>query len=385
MRSLVLILIRTKEDGTDSSIALERPSMNSERCRRLSLSCRKSLALRYIDSLQRRRIPPDLQESEAMLAVILPYAESIALQSCVDFQRQLAPRGLPRNDDRYDDTMLDDRLVSLIATSRNLEKILGNCSQKRIAESQYLLDTEKRLRTVLTTLGIVEEDLIRLRAHYVENQQSMDSSIARDLMSEQKEETRESKETAISVGKLTTLATVFLPLGVTTSLLGMNLQLFGTGTISLSTFVLSALAAYTFAALPFLGDLLSFVLGTRISAVIDLASYSPWAALIFGFFCLFHSRKLNNDLWGCGIRYDIDFFQHRVRKPRDKNGDGWKLSRRELKDALNKRSRWFYEKFWSAKLDELFLFIDTPGWEKRSSLRNYFASARYEGDPGRTA
>jgi hypothetical protein len=173
--------------------------------------------------------------------------------------------------------------------------------------------------------------------------------------------------------------------GVTTSLLGMNLQLFGTGTISLSTFVLSALAAYTFAALPFLGDLLSFVFGTRISEVIDLASYSAWAALIFGFFCLFHSRKLNNDLWDCGIRYDIHFFQQRVRQPRNKNGDGWKSNRRELKDALNKRSRWFYEKFWSAKLDELFLFIDTPGWEKRSSLRNYVASARYEEDPGRTA
>ena len=54
-----------------------------------------------------------------------------------------------------------------------------------------------------------------------------------DVLAEQLQEAEESREAALSVGRLTKLAFIYIPLSFVCTLFGMNLQIFGQGTVPL--------------------------------------------------------------------------------------------------------------------------------------------------------
>ena len=70
-----------------------------------------------------------------------------------------------------------------------------------------------------------------------------------ELASEQLEEARQSKATAISLGKVSNLALIYLPLNFVCAMLGMNLSLYGQGKVPVWVFlilvVLFSLLTYT--------------------------------------------------------------------------------------------------------------------------------------------
>ena len=380
----VIVLIRNRENCEDGSIALDRRSIHAASSRKPPLNCRRSLGARYIYDLQRQHIDRDWGQSDKILALILPYAESIALHCHNDIQRVLVPRGFMHDAvyrRLYDDEMIEWRLIPLATTRRGLERQFRNHSSRTSSCNQEHDDLYHCFTSVLDKIREAEAVLEELYSEYRQRMQLSSSETISELMHEQKEETRESKKTAIRVGRLTTLATVFLPLSVTTSLLGMKLQIFASGSIQLGTFTILAVLAYGLAALPFFRDILLFIVDDRVLQAIELSKYSVWAAMTFGSFCLCHSKKTNDHLWGSGLSYDMNTFKGIGTRPSRGDEPANTRERNRLRSALKRRRFSPFSGFWRKRVEDLFVFIDTPGWEKSGGLRHwkmYFYAQRGE-------
>ncbi|KAI4147067.1 MAG: hypothetical protein L6R39_003248 [Caloplaca ligustica] len=177
----------------------------------------------------------------------------------------------------------------------------------------------------------------------------------------QVKEAKEAKETSAKLGRLSQLAYIFLPLQLTASAMGMNLKNFGTGNIELRTFMLMLAII---AALSFAPVLLPILQGKRVSQLQDIARYSRRAGYLFTWFCLFHRRKTNDQLWDCGIEDDVAFFKGEQSK-RDIRADVWAERRANLSTALRSPPFTFFPIYWQGVLDELHGIIDSPQWGRK--------------------
>ena len=122
------------------------------------------------------------------------------------------------------------------------------------------------------------------------------------LLKRQLEETKESKLTAISLGRLSKLAFVFIPPTFVCTLLGMNLAVFGQGTIALKVFIILAISVSFLSFLPVV--IKSYELWDRSKWAYSHATYtsklawrSPVAGLWYALFVLCHSRGVTEGLY----------------------------------------------------------------------------------------
>ena len=337
---------------------------------------------RYVHDIQKQRIGHGWEKTDKIAALILPYAENIALHCYSDIHRQSQSKLFGYGDG---DWALQGRLAPLISSRRSLETHFHHYSSRAPFSLQEQTSLYHRFRAVLDRFREVEADLKVIHLAYVEEEQSSNASMMSDVMYEQKEETMESNRTAVKTGRLATLATVFLPLSVTTSLLGMNLQTFGTGNIPFWTFAVLVILAYSFAALPFFFEIISFLVNKRILQVIEVSYYSPWAAFIFGTFCLCHGKKTNDHLWDSGLSWDINWFKGGAKRPRKLDENVTIKNRQNLHRIINKRGSSQFPDFWRTRVEQLFLFIDNPGWEKNRWRGIPSAHVQRDEDPNHLA
>ena len=168
------------------------------------------------------------------------------------------------------------------------------------------------------------------------------------LASEQLEEARESKATAISLGKLSNMAFLYLPINFVCAMLGMNLSILGQGEVPLWVFLVLVVF---FSLLTYLPVLLP-KLDERRVRIYRVAYHLAWRSVSAGFwflaFSMTHSygqifEIMNNGLAQAFLGYT---------GPKTK---GWTEGRN---DNFFKKAIWGSQVFWKEKVKEIFLAVE---------------------------
>lgn len=260
----------------------------------------------------------------------------------------------------YDRDLFDDD--TLFRDIREVQQL------KRQVSSFVLQDGSVPPYPFLRSACRILEDLCQDLQQLQSLQRSTDGGNAnerlRELIQEQTEESQESLRTSVQVGRLSRLAYLFLPLQLTTSILGMNLEVFGAGSLAVYTFfsILGLLCTFSFLPIA-LPEILPLEILSRWRSA---QQYSRRVAYLYVLFYFTHGKSLNDSLWGCGISYDIGHFQGRRRR-RDVTGPGWKSSQDRLLVRLKEERLSFFPQFWQERVKEIFEIIDKPQWGREKS------------------
>lgn len=220
--------------------------------------------------------------------------------------------------------------------------------------------------TACRVLANLMQDLQQLEALGRAQEVSTSNNYLGRMIEDQTTETKESTKTSIQIGRLSRLAYVFLPLQITTSLLGMNLELFGSGSLSMRTFIgiLVGLCLLSF---------LPIVPHERVSQCFRLWQYSSKVSVIYTCFCATHASAVNDLLWDSGISWDVKYFSvpgwHKRNTLSPSPDEVWLKQRHKLVRRLSSDRLSFFPTFWQEKLKEVFKIIDKPQWG-REKLHN---------------
>ncbi|KAL8917771.1 MAG: hypothetical protein Q9208_007752 [Pyrenodesmia sp. 3 TL-2023] len=294
---------------------------------------------------------------------VLPYISNLVSCCYTKYHREIAPHALKVRDlyrTNQEDLFIDIR--QQLALQRELEVILAINGEKTSGTGFGINSGHEILRL----LQQLTKDYQALLSFYQDHDRSNESRDLGKLMQAQIAEAREAKQTSAKLGQLSELAYIFLPLQLTVSAMGMNLQNFGTGNIQVNTFflTLAIIAALSFT--PMLFPLFFGPWKARLSQIRDVARYSRRAGFLYGWFCLCHRARTNDKLWDCGIGYDMGYFKGSNAK-RAIHGEGWPNRRAGLTVILRSPPFIFFPQYWQKLLDELYSIIDTPQWGKKDT------------------
>lgn len=314
-------------------------------------SLHRKLAQRYLVSLS---FTDHMDDSGHPWVWVYHYARLLLLEHYADYMYAHDPELLKEVYRRDDDHWLEmnQKCLELECLHQDLSAFVGSSDtplhqgiEERIAklalDAAFLL---KRYDRAYTAFG--------QRCQYtIQNDQE-------HVMAEQLEEARESKLTAVSVGRLSKLAFIFIPPTFVCTMLGMNLKVFGQGTVSVTVFVILiiSVSALTFVPTAFQSStsrerLKKTLFQTR--TIMRLAWSSPVAAFWYNFFLWDHSGDIVECFGYCAQRqlYDRKFFEY---------------YKRQVLDA-RLRGTWASDEYWRDKVrGHVFPLFDEPGWEKRS-------------------
>ena len=179
-------------------------------------------------------------------------------------------------------------------------------------------------------------------------------------------ESKKSIQQADSVRRITQLAFIFVPLTFVTSVFGMNLAEFGTGSIKAWIFVVVAIAiSLTVFAMLILSPGLTrwYLMHFRtIRVIVALFKYLPVEAFWFLVFCLYHRPKTNGKLLG-----SLGLYHWLL-----SNGDEW-YPPNAFRDGTDLHLSIELSPFWLSKADLVWKFFSQEGWKGRTfywRLRN---------------
>ena len=285
--------------------------------------------------------------------VISPYLANLYGCCYATHHRTHAPRAL-KNSDMYrpaPDRMFDE-LRQLTTLKGQTELFQSHIDQGAFEQSDF------RIHRQLCDLIVDVKDLLSFSC--ADNASSASHKLE-ELIQAQVDEAKEAKKTSAKLGLLSQLAYFFLPLQVTVSALGMNLQALGTGNVQLRSFflVLAFLAIVSF--VPMLSPILS---GKRISDIGEISRHSRRLAFLFGWFCLCHGSITNDKLSNCGTGYDLKILSGRYNLRRRIVGDQtfWRNGRTQFIAALQSQPFLFLPRYWKKVVEEIFDIIDKPNW-----------------------
>jgi hypothetical protein len=282
--------------------------------------------------------------------------------------RRFTPRPLESSERYlYGRETIADPVLHIGAARRNFEAFFAGILGKQ--GDPVVLQQEAEF--LLLALQRLNSDFRNIQADYRRSEKQDDAVTLNNTMEAQTEEARQSKATSLKVSWLTQIAFFFLPLQMTTSILGMNLEAFGNGNVQASTFVVMALGIAIFATLPILwklseADIISF----RIRRV---AKCSPSAALIYGLFWLSErytvwvsqpdSLDLSHWLWYLAFHEDIARrFDHQYISSRMTPEEMEEIHQRFLKNVKTSSSFHLSHSFWRRRITKLFSIINDPDW-----------------------
>ena len=206
----------------------------------------------------------------------------------------------------------------------------------------------QKLQSLLTDVEMLlslYDNTMRVYEWHVHDTDSENKS---ELASEQLAEAKESKATAISIGKLSNLAFLYLPINFVCAMLGMNLSIFGQGEVPVWIFlilvVFFGLLTYLPVYLPRI-DKRSF----RICKLAyHLARRSVPAGFWFLAFSLTHSYHQNFEIMNSGLaQVFLGYTGHRTK--------GWT---NERLGGFFKTATWGSEAFWKEKVQKIFLAVE---------------------------
>ena len=203
----------------------------------------------------------------------------------------------------------------------------------------------RKLRSLVTDMEmllLLYDNSMRI---YSWHNQDIDWDYKGELAAEQLEEAKQSKATAISLGKLSQVAVLYLPLNFVCAMLGMNLSIFGQGDVPAWVFpILVAL----FGLLTYLPLYLPSVDKRRIrlwKVAYCLARRSVSAGFWFFAFTLTHTYYQNFEILNSGLAQVLLGYKGSRTK-------GWVDGRH---DRLFERATWGSEAFWKEKMRKIFL------------------------------
>ncbi|KAI4113106.1 MAG: hypothetical protein LQ338_008233 [Usnochroma carphineum] len=309
---------------------------------------------------------PEIQNSDWLIGrAILPYVTNLVNCCNANYHRNISPRALkPPDVLRADQMTIFNEIRQLATLERELESFLDRLEQG-LSESKTRLSLG---RETLRLLDQLTKDYNEVLSYYQAGDRSSESDYLGALIQAQVDEAKEAKKISKSLGQLSQLAYIFLPLQLTASAMGMNLKNFGTGNIELKTFVLMLATIATVSFAPIFFPSLYWSLGDRWSQVRDVTKYSRRAGLLFGLFCLFHRQETNDKLWRSGIEWDIEFFHGRQSLSRNGTDDSYWVNRRaDVSTALRKPPFVLIPRFWQAVVEELWDIIDKPQWGRNDT------------------
>ena len=178
-----------------------------------------------------------------------------------------------------------------------------------------------------------------------------------DLAAEQLEEAKQSKATAISLGRPSNWAFLYLPLNFVCALLGMNLSIFGQGTVPVWVF-LSLLVFFSISTyLPIFMPPVKEQTRQGLKLAVHLAGRSILAGFWYVIFLLTHNYQQNFEIMNSGLtQVFLGYNGARTR--------GWHEQRR---DGLFTNASWGSEGFWKQKVRMIFLSVKelNPGNQER--------------------
>ncbi|KAM7186056.1 hypothetical protein V8F33_012047 [Rhypophila sp. PSN 637] len=391
----ILILLRSSSRGCDSSaFELEQLSYrhdpNNASSSRLSLS--SDISERYIACLQRETFHTghmvDVRAAAAFrtpLDLIHPLCQLIALEIKDHMYR--SSLGWKRDDiiSLLDVPEAATRLRSLDYNFRaSLYRLSMDMDLTALRESiaaitfppdnnsysHHLLPDPGMVSEMTTNTGgiwqCLRHDLQSLQSEAVRTRDEFEAYEARCLNRFNLAAAIESLEQSRSIGRLTILAFIFIPLSLMTSFFGMNIAEFGTGDIHIWVFVastLSLLATTTVAWMlsgwigGYFASLSSNFYGLRIRAktLRTLASISPSAAFWLACFAISHPpRMFQNYLLDVGVWAVLGL------------GKEWDRPRfLDDEDELEKRWQGTLSPFWRRRAMEIVEMTKMRGWQRK--------------------
>lgn len=373
--TIVLLFLRgcTQSFVETSPIFFHSPNARATRSRLLKCRAADNIFDLTSQTLSALDFPEAQRGYHCSIArAVLPYIANLVNFCIVKYHREIAPQGLKILDlYRADPKMLFSEIRQLLALQRELERFVA-MSAKNTPSAESGLNSGQQ---ILRLLDQMTEDYKGLLAHYQADDRSTESNYLADLIQAQVDEAKEAKKTSIRTGRLSQLAYIFLPLQLTAAAMGMNLKDFGTGNIELSTFVLVFAIVATLSFSPMFFPLIYLQWKDRLLQIRNVNRYSRRASLLYGCFCLFHRKKTNDQLWGCGMGHDVDFFQEGFRSgvKRDISAEGyqwWAQGRADISSTLRSPPFVFFPRFWQGVLDQLYTIIDTPQWGRKDTTHH---------------
>ncbi len=175
-----------------------------------------------------------------------------------------------------------------------------------------------------------------------------DSDYKAQLASEQLEEARESNVTAISLGRLSKLAALYIPINFVCAMLGMNLRIFGQGTVPVWVFLMLLVV---FALLTYLPIFLP-IIDEQTVRVYKLTYRLAWRSVPAGFWflaiALTHDDHQNFEVMHSGLaQVVLKYTGTRTEGGTDERNDGF-----------FERATWGSEAFWKGKVKVIFLAVE---------------------------
>jgi hypothetical protein len=212
-----------------------------------------------------------------------------------------------------------------------------------LTEGQY----RQKLQGVLTDIEMLLSLYDNTMRIYDWHIRETNSDYKVTLASEQLEEARESKATAISLGKLSNLAFLYLPINVVCAMLGMNLSIYGQGEVPMWVFFVLIVF---FGLLTYLPVFLPKIDQRRVrlyKVAYHLARRSIPAGFWFLAFCSTHSYHQSFEIMNSGLAHVFLGYTGPSSKGWVEGSGG----------NLFEKAAWGSQAFWKGKVGKIFLTI----------------------------
>ena len=296
------------------------------------------------------------KQDRLAVQVILPYIMKLTGCCKAKYDRVIQPLALKSFCVfRIDENMIFDEIQQLLFLRRQVEAFLARFDTSRIDPPSKPDRGRESCRLLCEVIG----DLKDLLSFFNADKTKWDSEYLRELFQKQIDEAKEARNTSVKLEYLSQLAYIFLPLQLATSAMGMNLKNFGTGNIELRTFLLMLAGIATLSFVPAIVPLLG--IPERVRQTWSIWTYSRRVSFLFGWFCLFHEKSLNMELWYSGIDYDLHYFRGSYGPRRGQEPQC--VTARITMTAALRRQYWIsFPQYWQTVLNEIYDIIDRPRW-----------------------
>ena len=189
------------------------------------------------------------------------------------------------------------------------------------------------------------DNTMRIYEWHINNIESMDKS---ELAVEQLAEAKESKDTAISLGRLSKLAFLYLPINSVCTILGMNLSIFGQGEVPVWVFLMLVVFFGLLTYLPVYLPTIDEQTSQRNRLVYHLARRSVPAGFWFPAFTLNHNYRQNFEIMNAGLaQVLLGSFASKTKGMTD-----------ERHDRFFEKATWGSEAFWKDKVKRILLGVE---------------------------
>ena len=246
------------------------------------------------------------------------------------------------------------RRLELVKVKQNLLGYLGPLALKyksvathkgsKSTENSYWAKLQGLVTDVEMLLPLYDANM-RIYEWYL---QEIDSDYKGELASEQLEEAKESKATAISLGKLSNMAFLYLPINLVCAMLGMNLSIYGQGEVPVWVFLVLVIPFSLLTYLPI------FLPNTdqRKVRLWRLTYHLAWRSVPAAFwllmFIMTHNYGQNFEIMNSGLAQVLLGYTGAKTK-------GWT---EERNDTFFKKATWGSQAFWKAKVKKIFSAVE---------------------------